>query len=58
MKMITLHDHLNPSQEVEVDADAIASITPFGSGSAIDVGGMIVAVHESPSEVEQIIAAG
>lgn len=55
MKLITLHDLLNPSQEVEVDADAITSITPFGSGSSIQVGGSIVGVHESPSEVAEII---
>ena len=55
MKLITLHDHLNPSQEVEVDADSITSITPFGSGSSIQAGSALIAVHETPHEVAEII---
>ncbi|MGH9495326.1 MAG: hypothetical protein ACRD3B_10040 [Candidatus Sulfotelmatobacter sp.] len=55
MKLITLHDHLNPSQEVEVDADSITSITPYGSGSAIQAGGSLIGVQESPAEVKEII---
>ena len=39
MKLITLHDHMNPDQEVLVDADSITSVVPFGSGSAIQCGG-------------------
>ena len=55
MKLITLHDHNNTSQEVVIDADAITSITPFGSGSAIQSGSGLVAVHETPQEVTEII---
>jgi hypothetical protein len=54
MRMMILHDHLNPSQEVPVDADLIASVTPFGSGSAIQIsGGGVAGVHETPHEVEE-----
>ncbi len=55
MKLITLHDHLNPSQEVLVDADSITSVTPFGSGSAIQCGSGLVGVHETPEGVAEII---
>ncbi len=55
MKMITLHDHLNPDQEVLVDADSITSVVPFGSGSAIQCGGNLLGVHENPQEVEEAI---
>jgi hypothetical protein len=55
MKLITLHDHLNPSQEVLVDADSIPSVTPFGSGSSIQCGQGPVGVHETPHEVAEAI---
>ncbi|HEY6371641.1 MAG TPA: hypothetical protein VIX37_13765 [Candidatus Sulfotelmatobacter sp.] len=55
MKLITLHDHLNPSQEVLVDADSITSVVPFGSGSAIQCGGGLVGVHETPQEGAEVI---
>ncbi len=55
MKMIMLHDHLNPDQEVLVDADSITSVVPFGSGSAIQCGGGLVGVHENPQEVEEAV---
>jgi hypothetical protein len=55
MKLITLHDHINPDQEVTVDADQIAVIEPFGSGAVLTVGGASVAVHETPTEVMKII---
>ena len=55
MKLITLHDHVNPSQEVEVDADSITSITPFGSGSSIQCGQGLVGVHETPQQVKEVI---
>jgi hypothetical protein len=55
MKLITLHDHLNPSQEVEVDADSITSVTPFGSGSSIQCGQGLIAVHETPQQVKAAI---
>lgn len=55
MKLITLHDHLNPSQEVEIDANSITSVTPFGSGSSIQCGQILIGVHESPSQVAEAI---
>ena len=55
MKLITLHDHLNPSQEVEVDADSITSVVPFGSGSSIQCGAGLIGVHETPDEVREAI---
>jgi hypothetical protein len=55
MKLITLHDHLNPSQEVEVDADSITSVAPFGSGSSIQGGQGLIGVHENPHEVAEAI---
>ena len=56
MKMITLHDHMNPDQEVLVDADSITSVVPFGSGSAIQCGGGLVGVYENPGEVAEAIS--
>jgi hypothetical protein len=55
MKLIPLHDHLNPSQEVLVGAESITSVVPFGSGSAIQCGGGLVGVHENPEEVAEAI---
>lgn len=55
MKLITLHDHLNPTQEVLVDADSITSVTAFGSGSSVQCGQGLVGVHESPHEVAEAI---
>ena len=55
MKLITLHDHLNPTQEVMVDADSITSVVPFGSGSSIQCGGGLIGVHETSSEVREAI---
>ena len=54
---ITLHDHLNPNQEVPVDADAISVIEVFGSGSMLLADGITVGVHETPSEVMALIKA-
>ena len=51
MRRIVLHDHLNPTQEVLLDADQICTVTPFGSGSSVMCGGNVVGVHETPSEV-------
>jgi len=58
MRLLTLHDHLNPSQEVEVDADQISAVTIFGSGSAVMVAGQgTIGVHETPREVLAAIKA-
>jgi hypothetical protein len=55
MNLITLHDHLNHTQEVAVDADQISSVTPFGSGSAVVAGMVTVGVCETEAEIMQII---
>ena len=53
---ITLHDHLNPADEVPVDADAIVVIEVFGSGSALQMSsGGTVGVHETPSQVMDLV---
>jgi hypothetical protein len=52
---VILHDHLNPDQEVIIEADAIVAVTPFGSGSAVEVSsGGTIGVHETPAEVERL----
>ena len=51
MRLILLHDHLNPAQEVELDVDSITSVVAFGSGSSIECGQGVVCVHETPAEV-------
>ena len=58
MKLITLHDHMNPSQEVLMDADSITSVAPFGSGSSIQCAQGLVGVHENPHEVAEAIKNG
>ena len=67
MRLITLHDILNPSQVVEIDADAVLSVAPFGSGSSVRLspGHVIrpgrpytpgsVGVHETPEEVRRLL---
>jgi hypothetical protein len=54
MPTLTFHDHLNPDQEVYIESTAIVSVTPFGSGSAINVGQGVIGVHETPKEVQTI----
>lgn len=56
MRLIVLHDHMNSTAEVEVDADSVTGVVPFGSGSAVYVGdAFTVAVHEKPEEVRSAI---
>lgn len=55
MKLIILHDHLNPNREVVVDSDSITSITSFGSGSSIVSGMGTVLVHETPEQITPIL---
>jgi hypothetical protein len=55
MKLITLHDSINPDVEVIVDADSIVAITPFGSGSSIMLSGGTVGVHETAEQIMQVI---
>lgn len=57
MRLLTLHDHLNPTREVVVNADAIQSIAPFGSGSSVQVEASIVGVHETPEEIAKLLAS-
>jgi len=55
MKVILLHDHINPTQVVPVDGDSIQAVVPFGSGSSIQIAsGGVVSVHETPLEVEKL----
>jgi hypothetical protein len=55
MRIIELHDHLNPTQVVPLDADAIEAVTPFGSGSSVGMAsGQVYGVHEKPEEVEAL----
>jgi hypothetical protein len=52
------HDHLNTSDEVPVDADAIVTVSVFGSGSALGLSnGQTVGVHETPSQVMELVKA-
>lgn len=55
MKLITLHDHMNTSQEVNVDVEQIQVVQPFGSGSTLMMTTSTVAVHESPQEVMRLV---
>jgi hypothetical protein len=56
VRFLALHDHLNQTQEVEVRADGIISITPFGSGSAISLqDAPIVCVRETPAEIAEML---
>lgn len=55
MTDIILHDHMNPNDEIPVEADAIVSATPFGSGSSVSLSnGATIGVHETPMEVEKL----
>jgi hypothetical protein len=54
MRIIELHDHINPNQVVPIDADSITGVEPFGSGSIVECAGVAYPVHESPSEVERL----
>lgn len=54
MRIIDLHDHLNPTQVVPLDADQISGVSPLGSGSAVTCAGVMYGVHESSSEVEAL----
>jgi hypothetical protein len=56
MRLIDLHDHMNPGQVVPVDADSIQGVTPFGSGSSLQMeNGSPIGVHETPEQVERIM---
>ena len=55
MKLITFHDHLNPSQEVLVDADSSIAVTSFCSGSSIPCGQIPIGVHQTPHQVAEAI---
>lgn len=58
MRHLLLHDHMNTTQEVMVNADDIQAVDAFGSGSAIQLeNGIVVAVHETVKEVYAAICA-
>ena len=57
MRLITLHDINNPTQEILMDADDFSVCAPFGSGSTIRLksSDQPIAVHEPPAEVLRIV---
>lgn len=57
MKLVTLHDLNNPSQEIGLDADDFSLVAPFGSGSSVRVksSDQPIAVHEAPERVLEIV---
>lgn len=56
MRLLTLHDSTNPSREVEIDADSLATVTPFSGGSIVQVGDSApVAVKETPEEIRGMV---
>jgi hypothetical protein len=55
MRLITLHDHINPATEIAVDADSITAVTVFGSGSAVQCDQGVIGVHETMHEVIEAI---
>lgn len=55
-RIIILHDHTNPANEVPVDADQITLVIPAEDGSSVHMGNNspsvnIIQVHETPDEV-------
>jgi hypothetical protein len=56
VRMIELHDHINTTQVVLVNAESIEGVTPFGSGSALQMESLgVICVHETPSQVEVLM---
>jgi hypothetical protein len=55
MRIIELHDNLNPTQLVVLDADEVSGVGPFGSGSVVQCGGVAYGVYETPTEVEALL---
>ena len=54
-----LHDSLNPTQELLIDADAVVTVTPLPSGSSVQFAHgptrAAVTVHETPGEVLRLL---
>jgi hypothetical protein len=56
VRVIILHDHVNPDQEVLVDGDNVQAVAPFGFGSSVQLAsGAVVGVHESPDDVRKLL---
>jgi hypothetical protein len=53
--LVTLHDHLNPSQEVLIETTVISSVVPMGSGSAVKCGTDVIGVQESVAQIANLI---
>lgn len=53
MHLITLHDYLNPNEEVPMDADDFSVCMPYLSGSVVRLksSDSMFQVHERPTEV-------
>jgi len=59
-RWITLHEQMNPEREMPVNVEEISAITglPTGSEILLKGGGNHVLVHETPTEVRNLIEAG
>ena len=57
MRLVELHDINNPQRIIALDADDFSAAIPYGSGSAIMLksNSQPIAVHESTTEVEEVI---
>ena len=53
--VVTLHDQINPAQEVIIVVTSITAVVPFGSGSAIHSGGDVILVAETPEKVALLL---
>jgi len=55
-----LHEQMNPEREMPVNVEEISAITglPTGSEILLKGGGNHVLVHETPTEVRNLIEAG
>jgi len=59
MHLITLHDYLNPNEEVPMDADDFSVCMPYLSGSIVRLksSDSMFQVHERPHEIMTLIKA-
>lgn len=57
MRLLILHDIMNPQREIPIDADDFSAAAPFGQGSAVRIksGDTPLAVHETPEQIIQMI---
>lgn len=57
MKVVHLHDHLNPDRIIPLDAEDFSCAVPFGSGSTVlrKETDLPLCVHETPEQVEALV---